>query len=656
MRILLIEDDERLSLILVNILGKQNYLIDVVKNSEEALQFLDTFSYDLLLVDIVLPGLDGITFCQQLRCRGVNLPLLLLTARDETTDKVKGLDAGADDYLVKPFSLDELCARIRALLRRRNAPILSEIKWGNLCLILHSNTVTYRDVLLQLTAKEYALLELFIRYPRRVFTPDQLIERVWCFEYPPTESTIRSHIRGLRNKLKAAGGSASLIETVYGTGYRLNQIEEIPEVGEKVSRFVGAGLSVGKPALKISKTQGKSALKTRKSDKIKDKESETLAGLAKSWRQFRLSIFEDIDFLKSAIANREALATTSLLPQAMTTAHNLVGLLGSLSLAQPAQICREIEKLLLEKNQLNPEEIFQVSNLIETLRQMLEKSESNGGYYHEGASPQITRSHPLALIIDCNQELTQQLRQLGNNWGIQIESAPSLSEGRQQIENLYPDLIILDIDPNPEDSLKLLNQLNYRHPPIPAIVLTTRGEFCDRVAASKAEAVAFIRTPFSPEEVLVISKQVLQKSSSLSDKILVVYEDPNFLSLLQTNLNSQNLQITTLSNPQQFWDTLETTVPDLLILDLEMPHLNGIDLCKVVRNDPHWYELPILFISPDIDRNILERIVAVGADDFIVKSELNLELHPRIFSHLHRVQRLKKIAEIRRGTLVGANL
>ncbi|HBE21815.1 MAG TPA: hypothetical protein DEG17_09825 [Cyanobacteria bacterium UBA11149] len=650
MRILLIEDDERLSLILVNILGKQNYLIDVVKNSEEALQFLDTFSYDLLLLDIVLPGLDGITFCQQLRCRGVNLPLLLLTARDETTDKVKGLDAGADDYLVKPFSLDELCARIRALLRRRNAPIISELKWGHLCLILNTNTVTYRDILLQLTAKEYALLELFIRYPRRVFTPDQLIERVWCFEAPPTESTIRSHIRGLRNKLKAAGGSANLIETVYGTGYRLNQIEEISVVGEERSRFVGAGLTEGIPTIGVEKL-----------DKIKDKEKETLAGLAQSWRQFRLSIFEDIDFLKSAIAsfgiaNREPFATTSLLPQAMTTAHNLVGLLGSLSLAQPAQICREIEKLLLEKNQLKPKEIFQVSNLIETLRQILEESESNGGNCHEVASPQIARSHPLVLTINPNIEFTKQLRQLGNNWGIQIESSLSLSDGRKQIENLHPDLIILDIDPNPEDSLKLVNQLNSRHPPIPAIVLTTRGEFCDRLAASKAEAVAFLRTPFSPEEVLVISKQVLQNSSSLSDKILVVYEDPNFLSLLQTNLNSQNLQITTLSNPQQFWDTLETTVPDLLILDLEMPHFNGIDLCKVVRNDPHWYELPILFISPDIDRNILERIVAVGADDLIVKSELNLELHPRVFSHLHRVQRLKKIAELRRCTLVGANL
>ncbi|HBK63580.1 MAG TPA: hypothetical protein DD000_08675, partial [Cyanobacteria bacterium UBA11166] len=263
MRILLIEDDERLSLILVNILGKQNYLIDVVKNSEEALQFLDTFSYDLLLLDIVLPGLDGITFCQQLRCRGVNLPLLLLTARDETTDKVKGLDAGADDYLVKPFSLDELCARIRALLRRRNAPIISELKWGHLCLILNTNTVTYRDILLQLTAKEYALLELFIRYPRRVFTPDQLIERVWCFEAPPTESTIRSHIRGLRNKLKAAGGSANLIETVYGTGYRLNQIEEISVVGEERSRFVGAGLTEGIPTIGVEKL-----------DKIKDKEKE----------------------------------------------------------------------------------------------------------------------------------------------------------------------------------------------------------------------------------------------------------------------------------------------------------------------------------------------------------------------------------------------
>jgi DNA-binding response OmpR family regulator len=642
MRILLIEDDERLSLILVNAITKQNYLIDVVKNSEEALQFLDSITYDLLLLDIVLPGIDGITFCRQLRSRGVNLPLLLLTGRDDSTDKVKGLDAGADDYLVKPFNIEELFARIRALLRRRNTPIFSKLTWGNLCLIVGKNTVTYRDILLQLTAKEYALLELFLRYPRRIFRADDLIQSVWYFEDPPTESTIRSHIRGLRNKLKAAGGSASLIETVYGIGYRLNQQEEITDLRDDL-------LAVNHP------------LETEKLDNSKDKEEQVLAALARSWAQFRASIFEDIDLLERAIDGAgEAIAETQKSPtispisQGITTAHNLVGLLGSLSLSEAAKISREIERLLRRITKPNLKESSQISKLIKTLRQVLKESESIGGNRVKLASPKIEEFHPLVLIIDRDLELTEDLYQLGNNWGIQIEVASSLSYGRQQIEKLHPDLIILEIHNDNEEPIILLNELNSMNPRIPVIIITTRGELSDRLEASKADAVAFLRKPFSLEKVLIIINQVLPKSPSLSGTILIVDDDPKFISLIKNRLISQNLQIRTLSNPQEFWETLESVSPDLLILDLEMPNINGINLCKVVRNDPNWYDLPILFISAYINQANITRIVNAGADDFLSKSDLNLELQPRVFSHLQRVQRLKKIAEIRREPLVRA--
>lgn len=642
MRILLIEDDERFSLILVNGITKQNYIIDVVKNSEEALQLLDTIVYDLLLLDIVLPGIDGITFCRKLRSCGVNLPILLLTGRDETTDKVKGFDAGADDYLVKPFNLEELFARIRALLRRRNTPIFSKLTWGNLCLIVGTNTVTYRGILLQLTAKEYALLELFLRYPRRIFRADDLIQSVWYFEDPPNESTIRSHIRGLRNKLKAAGGSANLIETVYGIGYRLNEKEEILEVRENFNEV-------------------NPRLKTEKLDEIKDKEEQISAALARSWAQFRASIFEDIDLLERAIngagkpiTETQKSPTISLRSQGITTAHNLVGLLGSLSLSEAAKISREIERLLRKTTKLNIEESSQLRNLIKTLRQVLEESKSIGVNKARLASPKIERLHPLVLIIDRDLKLTEDLHQLGNNWGIQIEVASSISYGRQQIQKLSPDLIILEINNDNEDTIALLNELNSMNPRIPVIILSTRGELSARLEASKADAVAFMRKPFSLEKVLITINQVLQKSPSLSGKILIVDDDPKFISLIKNRLISQNLQIETLCNPQEFWETLESFAPDLLILDLEMPNLNGINLCKVVRNDPNWYDLPILFISAYMNQANITKIVNAGADDFLSKSNLNLELQPRIFSHLQRVQRLKKIAEIRREPLARA--
>ncbi|HBB32901.1 MAG TPA: transcriptional regulator [Cyanobacteria bacterium UBA8803] len=622
MRVLLVEDDERLSVTLVTVLLKQHYLVDVVKDSQEAFQFLDTFAYDLVLLDIVLPGVDGITLCQQLRARGLTIPILLLTARDDTTDKVKGLDAGADDYLVKPFDLQEFLARIRALLRRGSSPILSSLEWGDLRLIPSTREASYGNQSLSLTLKEYRLLELFLRNNHRVFSCDDLIQDLWSFEDPPTESTIRSHIRGLRNKLKAAGASPDLVETVYGVGYRLKELG-----GTRGTRRSG------------------------EPQNLEDKERQTLAALARRWEQFRTSIFEDVDFLERAIREVERQTTPFLQPQAIATAHNLVGLLGSLRLADAARICREIEILLLSEIAPNSENLLQLQEQIQMLRQVLAESSPATVPSTEAFSPTIEPNLPVVLAIDDDPELTEQLRQLGSNWGLQIEVATSLATGRERLRDNRPDLIILDLcfPEELEDGLTLLAQLSESTPRIPVVVLTIRGALSDRLEAARAEAVAFLHKPFSPEQVLAIVHQTLQQSRPLAAKILVVDDDSQFLSLLRTSLASEELQLTTLSDPRQFWETLETVVPDLLVLDLEMSDLNGIDLCRVVRNDPRWNDLPILFLTAHINRLNVEQIVAAGADDFISKSALSLELQIRIFSHLQRVRRLRQMAQVRTG-------
>lgn len=226
MKILIVEDDERIAEALAEALTDQHYTVDIAPDGEAGWDLVEAFSYDLVLLDVMLPKLDGISLCQQIRSQGFRMPVLLLTARDASVDKVLGLDAGADDYVVKPFDLQELGARIRALLRRGSSTSPPVLKCGLLQLDPSSCEVTYRNKFLNLTPKEYSLLELFLRNRRRVFSRSAILESLWSFEEPPEEDTVKAHIKGLRQKLKAVGAPANLIETIYGLGYRLKQIHE----------------------------------------------------------------------------------------------------------------------------------------------------------------------------------------------------------------------------------------------------------------------------------------------------------------------------------------------------------------------------------------------------------------------------------------------
>lgn len=224
MRILLVEDDVHLAEALEEVLTDQLYAVDVVTDGEAAWEQVKTIEYDLLLLDVMLPKLDGISLCHRLRSHGYSPPILLITACDTSTDKVKGLDAGADDYIVKPIDLPELLARIRAGLRRGSVSASPVLEWGSLQLDPSTYEVTYMEQPLRLTPKEYSILELFIRNGRRVLSRSAILEHIWSLEEPPEEETVKAHIKSLRQKLKKAGASPDLIETVHSVGYRLKQL------------------------------------------------------------------------------------------------------------------------------------------------------------------------------------------------------------------------------------------------------------------------------------------------------------------------------------------------------------------------------------------------------------------------------------------------
>lgn len=225
MQILVVEDDVQLSVSLAEALTAQRYVVDLVRDGESAWERLSAFEYDLVLLDVTIPKLDGIQLCQRLRNHGYALPVLMLTARDTSSDKVNGLDSGADAYMIKPFNLQELLAQIRALLRRGQVGAVPVLTWESLQLNPETYEVQYGRSPIHLTPKEFALLEALLRSGRRVLSRAALVERVWPLQEAPEMDTIKSYIKNLRAKLKAAGAAKDLIETVHGVGYRLKALE-----------------------------------------------------------------------------------------------------------------------------------------------------------------------------------------------------------------------------------------------------------------------------------------------------------------------------------------------------------------------------------------------------------------------------------------------
>ncbi len=220
MRVLVVEDSRRLAGIIKRGLLEEGYAVDNAYDGEEAEYMAETTPFDIIVLDIMLPKKDGVAVCRDLRAKAVNTPILMLTAKDSVEDRVTGLDSGADDYLVKPFAFSELLARIRALLRREVLPKTQKFQVGDLALDPQSREVWRNGDQLDLTAKEYAILEYFMRRPNAVVTRTMLGESVWDYEFDGLSNIIDVYVRRLRQKIDREG-QASLIQTVRGAGYRL---------------------------------------------------------------------------------------------------------------------------------------------------------------------------------------------------------------------------------------------------------------------------------------------------------------------------------------------------------------------------------------------------------------------------------------------------
>ena len=643
MKILLVEDDELVAEVLKKALIAQHYLVDLAADGQEGWELAEAFEYDLILLDLMLPKLDGLSFCKQRRAIGDRTPIVILTGQDTSTSKVISLDTGADDYIIKPFDLQELLARIRALLRRGSSNVTPVLEWDCLRLDPSNCHVTYNEQLLHLTAKEYGLLELFLRNTQRIFSQSALLDHLWSFEEPPSENTVRAHIKSLRQKLKKAGAASDLLETVYGLGYRLKPREgklpnpsALSQVAQDVSRRTP------------QKTETTS---TSRPDSKSTATSQIPAELIVLWERSKEKYRDRINILEQAVtALLSDTLSEELRQQAQMQAHTLLGSLGSFGLMDASRLSREIEQTFQTNRTLNPAEKEQLSTQVLTLWQVLEQPMTPVESLE--AVPEIDLNPPMSvepkprlLVVDDDVALALALVSEASSWGIQADIASDLAKAREAIAHIRPDVVLLDLcfPESPENGFDLLTELTLEQPPVPVVVFTAQESFTQRVKVARLGGRGFLQKPVTPAQAMEAIAQVLQQSNKTEAKLLLVDDDPQILDVVRTLLEPWGFNLTLLDNPQQFWDTLEETAPDLLILDVEMPELSGIDLCQVVRNDPRWSELPVLFLSARTDVETIQSVFTVGADDYVSKPIVGPELVARILNRLERTKILRKL-------------
>jgi DNA-binding response OmpR family regulator len=223
MRILIVDDDQKLCDVLKRGLEEESYAVDCVYNGEDGEYYAENTAYDLIVLDVMMPKKNGIDVCRNLRKKGINISILMLTAKDAVEDRVKGLDTGADDYLIKPFSFDELLARVRALFRRDGVSKTPELKVGDLSLDTATREVRWNQNLLDLTAKEYAILEYMMRNPNAVITRQMIEEHAWNYDLDSISNLVDVYIRRIRQKIDPEQGK-KVIQTIRGAGYRINAL------------------------------------------------------------------------------------------------------------------------------------------------------------------------------------------------------------------------------------------------------------------------------------------------------------------------------------------------------------------------------------------------------------------------------------------------
>jgi DNA-binding response OmpR family regulator len=594
MRILVVEDDPIIAQLIETILEQQKYAVDFATDGQMGLDLSDAYEYDAILLDVSLPKKDGIGVCRQIRLQGNTVPILLLTALDSPADRARGLDAGADDYLGKPFDPEELLARIRAILRRSHQPSIPILTWGDLQLDPVGTTVTYNGTLVPVTPKEYALLELFLRNSKRVFSCNVILDHLWSSGGTPSEEAIRTHIKGLRHKLKVAGAASDLIETVYGIGYRLKPVNSL-EVNL----------------------------------------------LNDTWEKFKGQVLEQVAVLERLLVrflNKDLQSDWQEMGRSI--AHSLSGSLGMFGFSLSSELARQIEKLLGGRQELTIEQGQWLFSMVAALQEELERPVSLPDLYYFDPDPATD-----ILLVSVDPDLERDIQSLVSERKWHVQVVPTIAAAKSQLQSHLTRSILLapDVAQQTEEVVRLLVEVGKHVPAIPVILLADAPGLHPEI---KRFGTCISICPTSTTEIILEIERAIERVESTQTQILIVDDDLKILAILRALLVPWGFRVTTLSDPQQFWEIVSVAKPDLLILDVEMPMISGLELCQSVRDrfstgeasPTDWSHLPIIFLTARTEPSLIQQVFAIGADDFVKKPVVGPEIIARITNLMERQQ------------------
>jgi len=359
-------------------------------------------------------------------------------------------------------------------------------------------------------------------------------------------------------------------------------------------------------------------------------------------RRFLPAILSRVEVLEQTGV---ALLESSLLPelreQAEREAHKLAGLLGTLGYAAGSRFAREIEELLQRGISLSESQALRFSELTVALRLDVESTPLAA----EALQPPEKRS--TLLVVDRDEDLAERIEAEAAGQNLHVQTVREFHGVREAISTHVPDVVLLDllVSGQEDDGMALLEELSGRTPPVPVIVLTSKDGFTDRVEVARRGGRGFLAKTSSAGQIVEAVTRLMSRLHAGDARIMAVDDDPQVLALLRNLLGPRKVCLETLDDPLRFWDALGAFAPDLLVLDVDMPHLSGIELCRVVRNDVRWAEIPVIFLTRHDDAETINRVFTAGADDFVAKPIVGPELLTRIFNRLDRLHLRRNMLE-----------
>jgi diguanylate cyclase (GGDEF)-like protein len=368
------------------------------------------------------------------------------------------------------------------------------------------------------------------------------------------------------------------------------------------------------------------------------------AAVAGVWERFRDVVMGRVATLEAAaLALLEGTLDADARRRAEREAHKLAGSVGTFGFDEGSRIARELEHLYASGEAPEGQDALRAGDLAVALRRELERTPVAAA---PPAEPALAPGRPLLLVVDADAEVAERVAMEAGGRGFDTRVAGTLEEAREAVRRAVPTVALVDIAVGEEcGGLDLVEELASRAPPVPVAVLTGRDRFADRVDVARRRAATFLQKPMPPAAVLDAVERVLRRSTEVGSCVLAVDDDPQVLATVSALLAPLGTDVRGLDDPLRFWEALESFSPDVLVLDVDMAHLNGIELCRVVRNDPRWTSTPVLFLTARNDPATIQQLFDAGADDYVQKPIVGPELVTRIRNRLERVRLHRSLAD-----------